>query len=91
MDPLAVCDAAALAAAAVAAVTVPPTHRWSFKALDVEWLRSARADLRVIAELDLLPALGEAADIPVLVQVSDAEGESVLRLTARIRALRGAR
>ena len=47
--------------------------------MSVEYLRKAGTDLRAIAELDLLPALGSQADVPVHVTAFDAEGEAVFR------------
>lgn len=85
---LALNDAGALAAAIVTAVTAPPTHDSSIKGLEAELLKKTRGDARIVAELELLPALGETANVPVGVLAFDGEGEVVLRLTVQMRFTR---
>lgn len=81
---IAMCNAAELAAGLVSEATVPATHRWIPKGMTVEYLRKAETDLRVVAELDLLPALGTKAEVPVYVNILDASGEAVCRATIRM-------
>jgi acyl-coenzyme A thioesterase PaaI-like protein len=81
---IAICNMAELAAGLVSEVTVPATHRWIPKGMTVEYLRKAESDLRAVAELELLPALGTKAEVPVYVTVFDSAGEAVLRATIRM-------
>jgi acyl-coenzyme A thioesterase PaaI-like protein len=81
---IAVCNMAELAAGLASDVTVPSTHRWIPKGMTVEYLRKADTDLRAVAELDLLPALGPKAEVPVYVNAFDAAGEAVFRATIRM-------
>ena len=81
---IAICNLAELAAGLVSDATVPATHRWIPKGMTVEYLRKAESDVRAVAELDLLPALGSKAEVPVYVGAVDASGESVFRATIRM-------
>jgi hypothetical protein len=74
----------------VALVTAPPTHESSIRALQAELVKNARSDARVIAELELLPVLGDLATVPIGVMAFDAEGEAVVRLTVQVRFSRRA-
>lgn len=85
---LALSDGGALAAMIVTAVTAPSTHDASIKGLEAELLKKVRGDARIVADLELLPALGEAANVPVGVLAFDAGGEVVLRLTVQMRFTR---
>ena len=80
---------AELAAGLVSDVTVPVTHRWIPKRMQVDYLRKAETDLRAVAELGLLPELGASAEIPVEVNVFDTAGQSVLRAEIRMWVSRG--
>lgn len=81
---IAICNMAELAAGLASDVTVPATHRWIPKGMTVEYLRKADTDLRAVAELELLPALGAKAEMPVYVTVFEASGEAVFRATIRM-------
>jgi acyl-coenzyme A thioesterase PaaI-like protein len=81
---IAICNMAELAAGLASDATVPPTHRWIPTGMTVEYLRKAETDLRAVAELELLPALGAKAEVPVYVTAFDASGESVFRATIRM-------
>jgi acyl-coenzyme A thioesterase PaaI-like protein len=81
---IAICNMAELAAGLASDVTVPATHRWIPKGMTVEYLRRAETDLRAVAELDLLPALGAKAEVPVYVNAFDSSGEAVFRATIRM-------
>ena len=81
---IAICNLAELAAGLVSDVTVPATHRWIPKGMTVEYLKKAATDLRAVAELDLLPALGAKAEVPVYVTAFDGSGEAVFRATIRM-------
>jgi acyl-coenzyme A thioesterase PaaI-like protein len=81
---IAMCNMAELAAGTVTDVTIPGTHRWIPKGMTVHYLQKATTDLRAVAELEFLPALGDSAEIPVTVEVFDANGEAVLRAVIRM-------
>jgi acyl-coenzyme A thioesterase PaaI-like protein len=78
---IAMCNLAELAGGTMTEVTIPPTHRWIPKGMTVEYLKKATTDVVGVAE-PLLPEVGaEAADYPVRVTVTDANGEAVFRAT----------
>ncbi len=81
---IAICNMAELAAGLASDATVPATHRWIPKGMTVDYLRKAGTDLRAVAELELIPALGEKAELPVYVTAYDESGESVFRATIRM-------
>jgi len=81
---IAICNLAELAAGLVSDATVPPTHRWIPKGMSVEYLRKAETGVRAVAELDLVPALGAKAELPVYVSAFDGSGEAVFRATVRM-------
>jgi acyl-coenzyme A thioesterase PaaI-like protein len=81
---IAICNMAELAAGLASDATVPTSHRWIPKGMTVDYLRKADTDLRALAELELMPALGEKAELPVYVTVFDVAGESVCRATIRM-------
>jgi acyl-coenzyme A thioesterase PaaI-like protein len=81
---IAICNLAELAAGLVSDVTVPATHRWIPKGMTVDYLKKAATDVRAVAELELLPALGASAELPVYVTAFDTSGEAVFRATIRM-------
>jgi acyl-coenzyme A thioesterase PaaI-like protein len=81
---IAMCNMAELAGGMVTDVTIPGTHRWIPKGMTVDYLQKADSDLRAVAELEFLPALGDSAEIPVTVDVFNADGEAVLRAVIRM-------
>jgi acyl-coenzyme A thioesterase PaaI-like protein len=81
---IAMCNMAELAAGMVTEATIPDTHRWIPKGMTVDYLQKANTDLRAVAELEFLPALGDSVEIPVTVEVFDGHGEAVLRAAIRM-------
>jgi len=81
---IAMCNMAELAGGMVTDVTIPGTHRWIPKGMTVDYLQRADSDLRAVAELEFLPALGDSAEIPVTVEVFNANGEAVVRAVIRM-------
>jgi hypothetical protein len=77
------CNLVELAAGLVTDATIPTSHRWIPKGMSVDYLRRATTDLRAVAELGLVPAVADPAEVEVTVEVFDASGEAVLR--ARVR------
>jgi len=84
MHAIAMCNMAELAGGMVTDVTIPDTHRWIPKGMTVRYLQKASTDLRAVAELEFLPAVGDSAEIPVTVDVFDADGEAVCRAVIRM-------
>lgn len=76
---IAMCNAAELAGGTMTDVTVPTTHRWIPKGMNVEYLRKATTDLRATAKLDPIPDFNEAQEVPVTVEVTDTSNEIVFR------------
>lgn len=81
---IAMCNAAELAAGTMMEATVPATHRWIPKGMDVAYLRKAETDLRAVAELDPGVAFGAAAEVPVRVAILDAADQEVCRAVIRM-------
>jgi acyl-coenzyme A thioesterase PaaI-like protein len=76
---IAMCNMAELAGGMLCEVSVPASHRWIPKGMSVEYLKKAETDLRAVAELDLLPGFGAAAELPVTVNVYDTQQQLVFR------------
>ncbi|RRO17959.1 DUF4442 domain-containing protein [Saccharopolyspora rhizosphaerae] len=79
---IAACNLAEVAMGMVAEATVPPSHRWLPKRMQVEYLAKAETSLRAVAELDPVPEFGdEGQEIDVPVDVLDKHGQVVVRAT----------
>lgn len=76
---IAMCNMAEIAGGIMTDVTIPVTHRWIPKGMSVEYLKKAETNLRAVAELTPIPAFGEAADLPVTINILDAKGQVVCR------------
>lgn len=76
---IAMCNMAELAGGVVTDVTIPATHRWIPKGMTVEYLKKARTSLRAIAELEPIPSLEGAVELPVTVKVLDTNDQTVFR------------
>ena len=76
---IAMCNMAELAAGLMTEVSIPASHRWIPKGMQVEYLGKARTDLSARADLDPVPEFGAAAELPVTVPIIDAQGEMVCR------------
>lgn len=82
---IAMCNMAELAGGMLTEVSIPSSHRWIPKGMTVEYLAKARGDLRAVASIDPLPEFGEALDLPVVVNVLDPAGETVMRAEITMR------
>ncbi|MCP1727644.1 acyl-coenzyme A thioesterase PaaI-like protein [Natronospira proteinivora] len=79
---IAICNMAELAAGVMIEATLPPSHRWIPKGMQVEYLKKAATHLTARAELDPVPAFGEEGqELPIPVSVVDEAGEEVVRAT----------
>ena len=76
---IAMCNMAELVAGTMTDATIPTSHRWIPKKMNVEYLKKAATDLRAVAELNPIPQFDQAAELPVSVEVIDANDEVVLR------------
>jgi len=73
---IASCNAAELAGGSCLDASLPPTHRWIPKGMTVQYLASAKTDIRAIATVEDLSCLAarEARDVVVSVDVTDEAG-----------------
>jgi acyl-coenzyme A thioesterase PaaI-like protein len=76
---IAMCNMAELAGGTMTEVSIPATHRWIPKGMTVEYLKKAETSLRAIAELEPVPVLTDAAELPVTVRVLDMQDNLVFR------------
>jgi acyl-coenzyme A thioesterase PaaI-like protein len=80
---IAVCNGLEAAMGALATVTVPRSHRWVPKGMEVEYLARADSDVRCVARTS--PADWAAApDVPVAVHATRADGTVVVRGVIRL-------
>lgn len=77
---IASCNAAEMAMGMLMEATVPTTHRWIPKAMNVAYLAKATSSLRARAELDPpdFDAIVDGVDIVVPVSVTDRSGVEVV-------------
>ena len=82
---IAACNMAEIAMGMLAEATVPPTHRWLPKGMNVAYVAKAETGLRAVAELPDIPEFGEdGAELDVPVIVSDRSGKPVVTGTITI-------
>lgn len=77
---IASCNAAEVAMGMLMEATVPTTHRWIPKAMNVQYLATATTSLRATATLDVpdFGAITEGTDIVVAVAITDRGGTEVV-------------
>ena len=77
---IAACNLAEVAMGMLAESTVPTSHRWLPKKMQVEYLAKAQTSLRAVAELDSVPEFGdEGQEVDVPVNIYDKKDEVVVR------------
>jgi acyl-coenzyme A thioesterase PaaI-like protein len=79
---IASCNAAEIAMGMLMEATVPTSHRWIPKAMNVQYLEKATTSLRAQARLELTPdfdAITDGVDVVVPVSVLDRNGVAVVR------------
>ncbi|WP_035051714.1 hotdog fold domain-containing protein [Andreprevotia chitinilytica] len=76
---IAMCNMAELAAGTMVDFTLPNSHRWIPKGMQVEYVKKAETNLRAVAKLEPVPTFGAATDVPVPVEVLDAANQVVFR------------
>ncbi|MFC7672522.1 hotdog fold domain-containing protein [Mycolicibacterium sp. GCM10028919] len=77
---IASCNAAEMAMGMLMEATVPTTHRWIPKAMNVQYLQKATTSLRATAQLDVpdFGTISEGTEIVVPVSVTDRHGVEVV-------------
>lgn len=78
---IAACNLAEIAMGMLAEATVPSTHRWIPKAMNVRYLAKAESRLRASATLDDLPDFGSitvGTELTVPVSITDRAGTEVV-------------
>ncbi|MGV0813622.1 hotdog fold domain-containing protein [Mycolicibacterium boenickei] len=77
---IASCNAAEMAMGMLMEATVPTTHRWIPKAMNVQYLAKATTSLRATARLSApdFSVIGEGTDIVVPVSITDRNGVEVV-------------
>ena len=78
---IAACNLAEAAMGMLSEATVPTTHRWIPKAMNVQYLTKANTGLRAVAELASIPdftELTEGRDLVVPVSIYDRAGTEVV-------------
>jgi acyl-coenzyme A thioesterase PaaI-like protein len=77
---IASCNAAEVAMGMLMEATVPPSHRWIPKAMNVQYLGKATTSLLARAELDPpdFAAITDGVDVVVPVSITDRRGEEVV-------------
>jgi acyl-coenzyme A thioesterase PaaI-like protein len=77
---IASCNAAEMAMGMLMEATVPTTHRWIPKAMNVQYLAKATTSLRAFARLDPpgFAAITEGTEVVVPVSVTDRTGTEVV-------------
>ncbi|GAA3572543.1 hotdog fold domain-containing protein [Amycolatopsis ultiminotia] len=82
---IAACNLAEIAMGMLAEATVPASHRWLPKGMEVSYVAKAETGLRAVAELPEIPAFGDDGfDLPVPVRIIDARGATVVTATITI-------
>ena len=77
---IASCNAAEIAMGMLMEATVPTTHRWIPKAMNVQYLAKATTSLRATARIEVpdFAAITEGTDVVVPVSVTDCNGTEVV-------------
>ena len=75
---------AELAGGTMTDVTIPSNYRWIPKGMTVEYIKKAETDLKAVAEIKPIPQFGAAVELPVTVNVMDADNQTVFRAVITI-------
>lgn len=76
---IAACNLAEIAMGMLAEATLPPSHRWLPKAMNVNYRAKAQTSLRAVAELPEIPEFGdESFELPVPFTVYDTADKPVV-------------
>ncbi|MCV7192361.1 hotdog fold domain-containing protein [Mycolicibacterium brumae] len=77
---IAACNLAEVSMGMLMEATVPSSHRWIPKAMNVQYLGKATTSLRAVATLDIpdFDAITEGTDVVVPVSITDRNGDEVV-------------
>lgn len=82
---IAACNLAEIAMGMLAEATVPATHRWLPKGMQVNYLAKAETGLRAVAELESIPEFGDdGREVDVPVTLYDKKDKPVVSATITI-------
>lgn len=81
---IALCNLAELVMGLAAEATVPTSHRWIPKEMDVKYQAKARGTLLGTATLDLPDPPPDGAELPVSIAVTDEHGTEVFAAEIRL-------
>ncbi|NRI69537.1 DUF4442 domain-containing protein [Rhodococcus sp. MS16] len=79
---IAACNLAEVAMGMLCEATVPGTHRWIPKSMNVEYLAKAETGLRAVAQLSPMPdfsAIAAGTELVVPITIVDRAGQEVVR------------
>ena len=76
---IAMCNMAELAGGTMTDVTLPSTYRWIPKGMTVEYIKKAETDLKAVAKIKPIPHFAAATELPVTVNIMDADNQTVFR------------
>lgn len=76
---IAMCNLAELAAGTMTEVSIPGTHRWIPRGMQVDYVAKAETDLVATASWSPVPEFGAAVQMPVPVSVTNTGAQEVLR------------
>jgi acyl-coenzyme A thioesterase PaaI-like protein len=85
---IAMCNLAEIAAGTMTDASIPATHRWIPKGMQVDYLSKAKTDIKAVATLPADITYGESEDIPVNVSICDKSGEEVVHAVITMRVSR---
>jgi len=77
---IAMCNLAELAAGTMTEITIPASMRWLPKGMTVEYVKKAQSGVEAVASHEGIGE-GPAREVPVAVDIRDANGETVCRAT----------
>jgi acyl-coenzyme A thioesterase PaaI-like protein len=87
---ISLCNLAEFAMGAVAEATVPASHRWIPRGMQVEYKAMARGTMYASAPLELPEPLADRQQVPVQVSVTDRAGQEVFTASIDIWVTRKA-
>lgn len=77
---IAMCNMAELASGTMTEISVPATHRWIPRGMEVEYLKKAETDLIAVARAELPGQWPDSGDFITRVEVQNTHGQVVARM-----------
>lgn len=81
---IAMCNLAELAGGLAGEVSLPATHRWIPKGMQVEYLKKAQTSLRATSSIADVPDLSAETELPIVVEVFDTSNQLVFKATMQM-------